>query len=128
MVTLTNVIIRCCTPAMLNDERGSLRSRGAAAVSSLTLRQIAAVIPAEPAWGVWLSRQIIASVMDTFGPSLTGAHVTPVDTRTSDGRRVVGEWVYGVARSGRYRNLFRPRQPLRPVLAAHPSPADLVAA
>jgi epsilon-lactone hydrolase len=80
---------------MLNDERGSLRSRGAAAVSSLTLRQIAAVIPAEQAWGVWLSRQIIAGVMDTFGPSLAGAHVVPVDTRTSDGRRVKGEWVYG---------------------------------
>ena len=80
---------------MLNDERGSLRSRGAAALSSLTLRQIAAVIPSEPAWGIWLSRQIIARVMDTFGPSLTGTHVTPVDTRTSDGRRVVGEWVYG---------------------------------
>jgi acetyl esterase/lipase len=80
---------------MLNDERGSLRSRGAAAVSSLTLRQIAAVIPSEPAWGIWLSRQIIARVMDTFGPSLTGTHVIPVDTRTSDGRRVVGEWVYG---------------------------------
>jgi epsilon-lactone hydrolase len=96
MVTLTNVIIWCCTPAMLNDERGSLRSRGAAAVSSLTLRQIAAVIPSEPAWGVWLSRQIIARVMDTFGPSLTGTHVTPVDAKTSDGRRVMGEWVYGV--------------------------------
>ncbi|MFG1930351.1 alpha/beta hydrolase [Mycobacterium sp. NPDC048908] len=81
---------------MLNDERGSLRSRGAAALSSLTLRQIAAVIPSEPAWGVWLSRQIIASVMDTFGPSLAGTRVTPVDTRTSDGRRVVGEWVHGV--------------------------------
>jgi epsilon-lactone hydrolase len=81
---------------MLNDERGSLRSRAAAAVSSLTLRQIAAAIPSESAWGVWLSRQIIARVMDTFGPSLTGTHVVPVDTRTSDGRRVVGEWVYGV--------------------------------
>jgi acetyl esterase/lipase len=80
---------------MLNAERGSLRSRSAAAVSSLTLRQIAAVIPAEPTWGVWLSRQIIARVMDTFGPSLAGTHVTPVDTGTSDGRRVVGEWVYG---------------------------------
>jgi acetyl esterase/lipase len=80
---------------MLNDERGSLRSRGAAAVSSLTLRQIAAVIPSEPAWGIWLSRQIIARVMDTFGPSLAGTHVTSVDTGTSDGRRVVGEWVYG---------------------------------
>jgi monoterpene epsilon-lactone hydrolase len=81
---------------MLNDERGSLRSRGAAAVSSLTLRQISAVLPPEQAWGLWLSRRIVARVMDTFGPSLTGTHVTPVDTRTSDGRRVVGEWVYGV--------------------------------
>jgi acetyl esterase/lipase len=80
---------------MLNDERGSLRSRSAAAVSSLTLRQIAAVIPSEQAWGVWLSRQIIARVMDAFGPSLTGTHVVPVNTRTSDGRRVLGEWVYG---------------------------------
>ncbi|PXW99938.1 acetyl esterase/lipase [Mycolicibacterium moriokaense] len=42
-----------------------------------------------------MSRQIVARVMDTFGPSLAGTHVTPVDTRTSDGRRVVGEWVYG---------------------------------
>ena len=95
MVTLTNVTIWCCTPAMLNDERGSLRSRSAAAVSSLTLRQIAAVLPSEQPWGVWMSRQIVARVMDTFGPSLTGTHVVAVDTRTSDGRRVVGEWVYG---------------------------------
>jgi monoterpene epsilon-lactone hydrolase len=95
MVTLTNVIIRCCTPVMLNDERGSLRSRSAAAVSSLTLRQISAVLPAGQAWSVWVSRQIVARVMDTFGPSLAGTHVIPVDTRTSDGRRVVGEWVYG---------------------------------
>src|SRR5882757_11457352 len=95
MVTLTNVIIRCCTPGVLNDERGSLRSRSAAAVSSLTLRQISAVLPAGKAWSVWVSRQIVARVMDTFGPSLAGTHVIPVDTRTSDGRRVVGEWVYG---------------------------------
>lgn len=95
MVTLTNVIIRWCTPAVLNDERGSLRSRGAAAVSGLTLRQISAVLPAGQAWGVWASRQIVAPVMDTFGPSLAGTHVIPVDTRTSDGRRIVGEWVYG---------------------------------
>jgi acetyl esterase/lipase len=80
---------------MLNAERGSLRSRGAATVSSLTLRQIAAVIPAEQAWGVWLSRQIIARVMDTFGPSLAGTHVDKVDVTTSDRRRVIGEWVYG---------------------------------
>ena len=96
MVTLINVIIRWCTPAVLDDERGSLRSRSAAAVSSLTLRQISAVLPPEQAWGLWLSRQIVARIMDTFGPSLAGAHVVPVDTRTSDGRRVVGEWVYGV--------------------------------
>jgi epsilon-lactone hydrolase len=95
MVTLTNVIIRCCTPVVLNDERGSLRSRSAAAVSSLTLRQISAVLPAGQAWSVWVSRQIVARVMDTFGPSLADTHVIPVDTRTSDGRRVVGEWVYG---------------------------------
>jgi len=86
MVTLINVIIWCCTPSVLNDERGSLRSRSAAAVSSLTLRQISAVLPPERAWGLWLSRQIVARIMD----------VVPVDTRTSDGRRVVGEWVYGV--------------------------------
>ena len=80
---------------MLNDERGSLRSRGASAVSSLTLRQISAVLPAGQAWGLWVSRQIVARVMDTFGPSLAGTHVVPVDTMTSDGRRVLGEWVYG---------------------------------
>jgi monoterpene epsilon-lactone hydrolase len=57
---------------VLNDERGSLRSRGASAVSSLTLRQISAVLPADQAWGLWLSRQIVARVMDTFGPSLAG--------------------------------------------------------
>jgi monoterpene epsilon-lactone hydrolase len=42
-----------------------------------------------------VSRQIVARVMDTFGPSLAGTHVVPVDTMTSDGRRVLGEWVYG---------------------------------
>jgi epsilon-lactone hydrolase len=80
---------------MLNDERGSLRSRSAAAVSSLTLRQLGAVLPPERAWGLWVSRQIVARIMDTFGPSLAGTHVAKVDVKTSDGRRVVGEWVYG---------------------------------
>ena len=95
MVTLTNVISWCCTSAVLNAERGSLRSRGAATVSSLTLRQISAVLPPERAWGLWASRQIVARIMDTFGPSLAGTHVEQVDVTTSDGRRVVGEWVYG---------------------------------
>lgn len=75
--------------------RGSLRSRGAAAVSAYTLRPITSMIPPERAWGLWLSRQIIASIMRTFGPSLAGTRVEPVDTRLPDGRRVKGEWVYG---------------------------------
>jgi acetyl esterase/lipase len=95
MLTLTNVTIWSCVISMLNAERGSLRSRGAATISTLTLRQIAAVIPPERSWGVWLSRQIVARVMDTFGPSLAGTQVDQVDFGTSDGRRVVGEWVYG---------------------------------
>jgi epsilon-lactone hydrolase len=82
---------------VLNDERGSLRSRSAAAISSLTLRQISAVLPPERACGLWLSRQIVARIMGTFGPSLSGTDVIPVDARTRDGRRVVGEWVYGAA-------------------------------
>lgn len=73
--------------------RGSLRSRGAATISSLTLRQISAVLPPERAWGLWTSRQIVARVMDTFGPSLRGIDVEPVDTTLPDGRRLVGEWV-----------------------------------
>lgn len=75
--------------------RGSLRSRGAAVISSVTLRQISAVLPPERAWGLWASRQIVARVMDTFGPSLTGTDVEQVDVRLPDGRRVVGEWVRG---------------------------------
>lgn len=75
--------------------RGSLRSRGAATVSGLTLRQISAVLPPERAWGLWASRQIIARIMDAFGPSLAGSRVDPVDVRLADGRRVKGEWVYG---------------------------------
>lgn len=75
--------------------RGSLRSRGAAAVSAYTLRPITSVIPPERAWGLWLSRQIIARIMGTFGPSLAGTRVEQVDTRLPDGRRVKGEWVYG---------------------------------
>jgi acetyl esterase/lipase len=74
-------------------KRGSIRSRGAAAVSTATLRNISAVLPPEQAWGLWASRQIVARIMDTFGPSLTGTQVEQVDTVMADGRRVVGEWV-----------------------------------
>lgn len=75
--------------------RGSLRSRSAAALSMAILRQISAVLPPERAWGLWLSRQILARIMDTFGPSLAGSHVEQVDAVQQDGRRVVGEWVCG---------------------------------
>lgn len=72
--------------------RGSLRSRSAALVSMATLRQVSAVLPAEQAWSLWLSRQIVAGVMDAFGPPLAGARIEPINVR-HDGRRVVGEWV-----------------------------------
>src|ERR1700733_6879576 len=75
--------------------RGSLRSRGAAAVSAITIRPISGLVPPERAWGIWLSRQIIARVMSTFGPPLAGTRVEHVDTVLPDGRRVRGEWVYG---------------------------------
>lgn len=111
-MTLTNVIIKCCIHHVLNDEtgrptdeilpRGSFRSRSAAFVSSLTLRQISSALPPDQAWGLWASRQIVARIMDTFGPPLTGAKAVRVDTATPDRRRVVGEWVWGkdVARHG----------------------------
>jgi epsilon-lactone hydrolase len=60
-----------------------------------SLRPIAAAIPPERAWGLWASRRIIARIMDTFGPSLAGTQVKQVDSVLPDGRRVVGEWVYG---------------------------------
>lgn len=80
-------------PEVRLPARGSLRSRGAAALSHATLRQISAVLPPEQSWGLWASRQIIAGVMDTFGPSMSGTRIEPVDVRLPDGRRVVGEWV-----------------------------------
>lgn len=75
--------------------RGSIRSRSAAAVSGLTLRPVSAVLPPERAWGLWTSRQIVARIMDSFGPPLAGTRVEPVDVRLADGRRVKGEWVRG---------------------------------
>lgn len=100
-MTLTNVIICCCIPLVLIDEsalglpdHGSWRSRSAARLSSLTLRQISSVLPPDQAWGLWTSRQIVARLMDTFGPSLAGSTTVPVDTVYGDGR-VVGEWVCG---------------------------------
>lgn len=83
--------------------RGSMRSRGAAAFSTVTLRQVSAVIPPERAWGIWASRRIIAQVMNSFGPSLAGTQVEHVDVRMPHGGRLVGEWVlaHGVRRTDR---------------------------
>ncbi|MBX7455885.1 alpha/beta hydrolase [Mycolicibacterium sp. 3033] len=75
--------------------RGSHRSRHAAALAGLTLRQLSLVLPPDQPWGLWTSRQIVARLMDTFGPSLAGTRTQSVDIRTPDGRRVVGEWVWG---------------------------------
>jgi epsilon-lactone hydrolase len=99
MLTLTNVtiggvLIRMFRPTEVRT-RGSLRSRGAATVSSLTVRQISAVLPPEQPWGLWAGRQIIANIMNTFGPSLADTDVETVDVGLPDGRRVVGEWVRG---------------------------------
>lgn len=77
----------------LPGRRGSVRSRIAAAVSSITLRPLSAALPPETAWGLWMSRRITAGVMDTFGPALAGVTVDAVDEVMPDGRRVVGEWV-----------------------------------
>jgi acetyl esterase/lipase len=57
------------------------------------LRQISAVLPAEQAWSVWVSRQIVARIMDFSGPSLAGTEVEALDVTLPDKRRVVGEWV-----------------------------------
>ncbi|MFV8053549.1 alpha/beta hydrolase [Mycobacterium sp. 48b] len=75
--------------------RGSVRSRGASRVSSLTLRQVSAALPPDTSWGLWTSRRLIARIMATFGPPLSGTRVERVDVRMADGRRVVGEWVRG---------------------------------
>ncbi len=50
---------------------------------------------ARRAVGIWASRRIIAGLMGTFGPSLAGTRVEQVNSVLPDGRRVVGEWVYG---------------------------------
>ncbi|QNI07772.1 alpha/beta hydrolase [Mycobacterium kubicae] len=82
----------------MNDDvplRGSLRSRAAVAMSTLLLRPITGLIPVERAWGIWASRKLIAGLMRTFGPAMAGSRIDYVDRVLPDGRRVVGEWVYG---------------------------------
>lgn len=74
---------------------GSLRSRTAIAVSTVLIRPITAAIPPERPWGMWMTRQLVASLMGTLGPSLAGARVKQVNSVLPDGRRIIGEWVYG---------------------------------
>lgn len=62
-------------------------------MASALLKPITKAIPPERAWGIWLSRQIVARTMDAFGPSLAQVQIDPVDVRLPDGRRLVGEWV-----------------------------------
>jgi epsilon-lactone hydrolase len=80
-------------PEIRRAARGSIQSRAAAALSKRTIRPLTALIPVEQAWGLWMSRQILAGLMDACGPSLTGTTVEHVDTTLPDGRRLVGEWV-----------------------------------
>jgi epsilon-lactone hydrolase len=80
-------------PEIRRATRGSIQSRAAAALSKRTIRPLTALIPVEQAWGLWMSRQILAGLMDACGPSLTGTTVEHVDTTLPDGRRLVGEWV-----------------------------------
>ncbi|OSC38604.1 acetyl hydrolase [Mycobacterium decipiens] len=61
----------------------------------MILRPLTAAIPSDRAWGIWASRRIIAGLMGAFGPSLAGTRVEQVNSVLPDGRRVVGEWVYG---------------------------------
>ncbi|MDT5172936.1 MAG: hypothetical protein QOG37_187 [Mycobacterium sp.] len=75
--------------------RGSLRSRSAIAITARVLRPITGQLSPERAWGIWAMRQLTAGIMDTLGPSLAGTRVERVNTVLPDGRRVIGEWVYG---------------------------------
>ena len=108
--------------------RGSMRSRGAAAISTVTLRPISAVLPPERAWGLWASRRIVSGVMDTLGPSLAGTQVEHVDVRMPRWRQAHRRMGPRSGRASRKpRDLLRPRQRIRAVLAPHSPPTDRMA-
>ncbi len=73
------------------------------------MRQLSAVLPPGRAWGLWTSRQIVARIMDAFGPSLAGTEVEQIDLRLTDGRRVIGEWVRGTGVTGHLDGTPHPR-------------------
>jgi acetyl esterase/lipase len=69
--------------------RGSLRSRGAALVSALTLRQLGGVLPPERAWGLWLSRQIVTGGAEML---VADARHLAADIRAADGNCELQVW------------------------------------
>jgi acetyl esterase/lipase len=74
--------------------RGSLRSRTAATVTSLTLRPLTAAIPANR-HGVLAARRIAATSLALLGPGLAGSQVTRIDRPGGPGPSIRGEWVRG---------------------------------
>ncbi|MEZ0580384.1 alpha/beta hydrolase [Nocardioides sp. MH1] len=74
--------------------RASLRSHAAATVTSLTLRPLTAVIPANP-HGVRVSRRIVAGSLAVLSPGLRGSRIVAVDRSATTGPSVRGEWVRG---------------------------------
>ncbi len=74
--------------------RPSLRSQVAAGITSLTLRPLTAVVPANR-HGVRVSRQVVATSLALLGPGLPGSRVVRVDRSTLRGPSVRGEWVRG---------------------------------
>lgn len=73
---------------------GSLRSRVAAGVTSVTLRPLTAVIPANRS-GVVFSRRLVAAGLAVLGPPLRGSRFMRVDRPVAAGPGVRGEWVRG---------------------------------
>jgi monoterpene epsilon-lactone hydrolase len=74
--------------------RASLRSQAAAAVTSLTLRPLTAVIPSNR-YGVRAARRVVATGLAILGPGLPGSRVIRVDRSTRQGPSLRGEWVRG---------------------------------
>ncbi|KAA1416806.1 alpha/beta hydrolase [Nocardioides humilatus] len=74
--------------------RASLRSHAAATVTSLTLRPLTSVIPANRP-GILVARRIVATTLALTSPRLPGSRIVPVDRSTRRGPSVRGEWVRG---------------------------------
>ncbi|MEO8814741.1 MAG: alpha/beta hydrolase, partial [Mycobacterium sp.] len=71
----------------------SLRTKLASRMGMLTLRPISAILPPDRRWGMWLSRLIVASIMDASGASLRGTRIEQVCAELPNGHQVRGEWV-----------------------------------